>query len=817
MTRIAGTAVAPGAGLLPGDAGRAVTATIRPVGGSTGVLAGDAFYFDNLMFQLGNVPTEYFPRGDEILAGSLWESNVNVNVSKVMMDSAGLRGYDATGATFNLTTAGLLTLGKASPAARLEVDRTSFRYYNDSNALQFSIINGVLTTGALTGARVELTNLGLKAYNSGGTNTVAINTDGSAYFRGQIDLVNSTVTGSVGSGNIYPDSSAEAGVTQRTNDYGAIVRTAAVGRGGGYAWQATANAGGSWDVYPGQFIPTNWAKINPGSTYTGSAWGKLVSGTSNMACYFQFMSAAGATVGTGVSSPSVALTTTGWARAVTPSSIAPATAVYARLVVLMGTPAASAAAVVLVDDEQIEEGDLSTGWNPYNYIESNNNAGVSKVTLDSNGIRGYDATGITFNLNNAGLLTLGQPSPARRMEVDRTSIRFFTDSNTQNFSVVNGVLIASTATANQTNDTGARVRLDGSGLRAWNASNVNTVQINTDGTAVFTNMGGNNLVSNSNFMDPAGTGTWMFSGFSPVVLETGVDNYLFGTQGIKMTAPTGNAWIGKRDVVANRIPVIGGRSYTQSAYIKAAATNAVHNIQHYFYWYDNTGTQITAVTQTQYAIPVLGSWFRTTPYTAVAPANARYAGFLTHFLSTVAGEIYYIDGYQIEEGDMLTPWKPLMASTLSEVTVNAGVLTAGTLRGTTIETSGNVNVSKVMMDATGIRAYNAAGVNTVQINATGTAYFSNAPGGNLLPNSGGQVFPGQWVGYQGTLAQELTEAKFGGTALKLTVTTAPGQIYMTTSPISRVARVEPGKTYTYSVLDKGFCSCSHRLGDLAFR
>jgi hypothetical protein len=57
---------------------------------------------------------------------------------------------------------------------------------NQANEItSISGINGLtISSGLTTGARVQLDSTGLKAYNSGGTNTIAINNDGSALFTG---------------------------------------------------------------------------------------------------------------------------------------------------------------------------------------------------------------------------------------------------------------------------------------------------------------------------------------------------------------------------------------------------------------------------------------------------------------------------------------------------------------------------------------------------------------------------------------------------------------------------------------------------------
>lgn len=309
----------------------AVTATVRPVAGNTGVLVGDAAYFDGLQIEAGQYPTAYSPRSDEILPGSIQATMIqasaiygdaivaNFNITgkrvqtsnspnaRVMLEGdptsqAGDRGvavfdsanklrvllgetsglvlysttgitdpvlklaatgglmvgsptgarsihdsagfsiydsvptlrvkldpvggltlydtatnpqvklsgtgglqtigtagavfYDNTGVTaytsasvWNSTTQsfrldradGKLTLGQPSPARRMEADRTSIRFFNDSNVQQFSIINGVLTSGT-TGAnqRVQIDSAGMKGFDSSGNQVTHVDsTNGS--------------------------------------------------------------------------------------------------------------------------------------------------------------------------------------------------------------------------------------------------------------------------------------------------------------------------------------------------------------------------------------------------------------------------------------------------------------------------------------------------------------------------------------------------------------------------------------------------------------------------------------------------------------
>jgi hypothetical protein len=90
---------------------------------------------------------------------------------------------------------------------------------NASN--QITTISGTsgitISSGGTSGARVQLDSGGLKAYNSGGINTVSINNDGSAFFTGTVS--GSTISGStVIGGTITTTSSGAAVALDGTNN-----------------------------------------------------------------------------------------------------------------------------------------------------------------------------------------------------------------------------------------------------------------------------------------------------------------------------------------------------------------------------------------------------------------------------------------------------------------------------------------------------------------------------------------------------------------------------------------------------------------------
>ena len=412
-----------------------------------------------------------------IINGVLTTGTADAN-ARVRMDSAGLLGYDAGGLqTFALSaTTGLLTLGNVSPGARMEADRTSFRYFNSSNAQTFSIINGVLTTGAAdVNARVRMDNLGIKAYNAGGVNTVAINSDGSAYFRGNIDLSNSTYTGTVSGatlitpgsitfsqlnvnvagGNLMPNSSFDHPVTY---NYGwsasgtPSVETTIV-HNGGQAARITATATG------GYMYNIN-SPVTESKPYMASAWVWAPTARSLRVTLYGYPLDKSASLGSLTNTIAVPATT--WTRIVTGPYTMPATAVWARITIQDTTMLAGD--YFIIDDTQVEEGDIATAWAPPaaeilpgTTIQSNPNANVSKVMMDLNGFRAYDASGPTVNISNTGVIDLG-PTTVGHVTIDRTSMRFYqTDGTTVGLYARAGII--STASTG----TGARVEMDGTG------------------------------------------------------------------------------------------------------------------------------------------------------------------------------------------------------------------------------------------------------------------------------------------------------------------------------------------------------------------
>lgn len=99
--------------------------------------------------------------------------------------------------TIDGTAASTVKSGAASGSAAVQPGN-GVSLNGSKQITTISTSSGITIGTATSGARVELTSAGLKAYNSGGTNTVSINSDGSASFSGSI----TSSSGSIGGFNL---------------------------------------------------------------------------------------------------------------------------------------------------------------------------------------------------------------------------------------------------------------------------------------------------------------------------------------------------------------------------------------------------------------------------------------------------------------------------------------------------------------------------------------------------------------------------------------------------------------------------------------
>jgi hypothetical protein len=143
----------------------------------------------------------------------------------------GTLGYNTPATKFWADASGRFSLGSA-----LTWDGTTLTISGVSGGIQpgngigvnasnqITTISGTsgitISSGGTSGARVQLDSGGLKAYNSGGINTVSINNDGSASFTGTVS--GSTISGSTISGATVSGSTVIGGTVTTTSSGAAV-------------------------------------------------------------------------------------------------------------------------------------------------------------------------------------------------------------------------------------------------------------------------------------------------------------------------------------------------------------------------------------------------------------------------------------------------------------------------------------------------------------------------------------------------------------------------------------------------------------------
>jgi hypothetical protein len=146
--------------------------------------------------------------------------SASFGTSGVWLDAVGNFSL-GTALNYNATTNVLTISGSSSgiqPGNGISV--------NASNQItSISGTNGItISSGLTTGARVQLDQNGLKAYNSVGTNTVAINSDGSASFTGAIVATSGSFNDLTATGKLTANVSTEIGNNLRgAANYSGIV------------------------------------------------------------------------------------------------------------------------------------------------------------------------------------------------------------------------------------------------------------------------------------------------------------------------------------------------------------------------------------------------------------------------------------------------------------------------------------------------------------------------------------------------------------------------------------------------------------------
>lgn len=180
--------------------------------------------------------------------------------------------------------------------------------------------------------------------------------------------------------------------------------------------------------------------------------------------------------------------------------------------------AAATATAELIDNAHISDltvskvtaGTISADWLLGASIRTASSG--QRVELDSTGLHGYNSGGTELvTLSNTGSFTLRSASSGARFQLDATNgFRAFNSGGTQTVS-----LTPSGSFTFQTGTSGARIQLDSSGLKAYNSSNQQTVDISSStGQATFVGQISTGFSGNRIIFNPSGS-PWPSIYFTP--------------------------------------------------------------------------------------------------------------------------------------------------------------------------------------------------------------------------------------------------------------------------------------------------------------
>lgn len=173
-----------------------------------------------------------------------------------------------------------------------------------------------------------------------------------------------------------------------------------------------------------------------------------------------------------------------------------------------------------------------------------------------------------------------------------------------------------------------------------------------------------------NFIDPVDSdfettaATWQL-GFNSSAVQSAAFAYV-GTKSLLVTS-SGAGDYGAFQGTGSRIPIVGGNTYSFSAYVLHGATARSDRLT--IFWEDSAGAAITNVAGPNF-VGAVGAWTRVVYDGVVAPANAAQVRIQLRTLSAAAaGETSYWDAVQIVSGSSspagyLTPTGPMQKSTL---------------------------------------------------------------------------------------------------------------------------------------------------------
>lgn len=705
--RVRVTATVP-AGLVSGN----LVDRVQPLIAFASAGVGETHYSDDWQLELGEVPTAYAPRPDEILPGTVVNAMVGANAIS----------------NGNIQT-------NAISAGNIQTD---------------AVTGPKILAASITAAKIAANTITANEIASGAITTNKLNV-------------------TMGGGNLAPNSSFEStttalGGTSGTGySYGSSVPSSAAaivasGRLGGNCISITTPASGSgtFSVYTRDITATPNAKpqVTAGLTYTSSIWVKpTVTGSYTLYLTFHPDNTTNHAYTTGSYTVTKSCPANVWTRIVI-TATAPALSTYAGMYLYQA--AATLSCTTLVDDFQLEEGDVATAYAPATSEILPGTIIASQIAADTITANQIATDAITANELQAGAVTTAKMT-----------------ANTINGNVITGntldagKIIANTITATQI---------------ATGAITANVIQAGaiTTQKLAFTQPSPN-LLLDSGFeftTDPvsgADIRGWQASTNANAVTN-GSSSPLYGSKyGIlTVTGIAANAQIVATN--ANR-PVVSysaaGNSYTFSVRVRQGAALANRAARLLVTWLDSAGAAVSTTTGSAFNLTADTTTWASPTLTNVVPSGAVRALCYIRVEATsgslAAAETYHLDGAMFEAGSAASPvWTPregevqpgsvgntqigadaITTDKIKALTIQAGNIATGTIKALQIDTtdlfaatitaSGTITGGTLRTAASGARVQMSGSGNALDVydsTPTNVARLDGAAGLTLLAGTG---------------------------------------------------------------------------------
>jgi hypothetical protein len=163
--------------------------------GADALDAGTSIYVDALQVEKSQMLSEYAPRWDDYIPGSIGPTVLTPNsitsdqimANSILASSLFVTNLSAISADLGTITAGTIngtvitgaTIRTAATGQRIEMDAASMRFYDSSGTRQLTASGSAIVSGTnFSGQRLQFDNFGLSGYNSVGSQLFGISTSG---------------------------------------------------------------------------------------------------------------------------------------------------------------------------------------------------------------------------------------------------------------------------------------------------------------------------------------------------------------------------------------------------------------------------------------------------------------------------------------------------------------------------------------------------------------------------------------------------------------------------------------------------------------